>query len=74
MRTLKQPEFADETNTVFWCACERCGAPGPCITAHPGDDDVGELLRIRTCVEGICGACGMRPIRRRAPQERDAVV
>jgi hypothetical protein len=59
MRTLKQSEFTADTYTVLWRACERCGAPGPCLI-QLDDDGVDEVQYIGPT--GCCDLRGRRPI------------
>lgn len=74
MRTLGRTEFSDEAYTVIRCACERCGAPGPCVTSRRYDDHAIEMLRVRSGMGGCCGPCVLRHIRRGARGERKAAV
>lgn len=74
MRTLTQTGFADDTYTVMWCACEWCGAPGPCVTGHGCNPGVSDIPRARSAVGGCCGRSGLRPIRRGERELRDAAV
>jgi hypothetical protein len=43
MRTFKQSGFAGEAYTVFWRACERCGALGPYLIQRD-KDGVSEIV------------------------------
>ena len=73
MRTPTQTEFADDAHTVTWCACERCGAPGPSVICHRYNDHVSETLRLRTGI-GCCGPSVLPQVGRGVPRDGEAVL
>jgi hypothetical protein len=74
VRTVKRIEFAVDADKVFWCACERCGALGPCVTEHRYDDCAGELVSVRYGIRGCCRPGIVWQIRGADPRDWEAVV
>lgn len=73
MRILQLIHFANDTHTVIWYTCERCGAPVPCLTL-PRYDDVRKMPRVRSRIGGCCGTCVLRLTGCGGPQDGEAVL